>query len=61
MNKNNTDDISLPVSVDKLIELLDKLYPERCPDKTDKVNDIYFKAGQRDVVRFLIYLQERDK
>jgi hypothetical protein len=37
------------------------LYPEQSPDISDEMKDIYFKAGQRDVVRFINQLKERDK
>ena len=57
MEKDN--DLVLPKTVVELIELLNKIYPEKTPDLEDTPKDIYFKAGQRDVVRFINYLKER--
>ena len=57
MEKDN--DLVLPKTVTELLELLNKLYPERTPDLDVTAKDIYFAAGQRDVVRFLNYLKER--
>ena len=57
MDKDN--DLVLPKTVTKLLELLNNLYPEKTPDLEETPKDIYFKAGQRDVVRFLNFLKER--
>ena len=57
MDKDN--DLVLPKTVTELLELLNNLYPEKTPDLEETPKDIYFKAGQRDVVRFLNYLKER--
>ncbi|MAN63671.1 MAG: hypothetical protein CMI60_17180 [Parvibaculum sp.] len=54
-------EIGLPVTVEELLELLNKLYPERSPDLDDDTKAMYFKAGQRDVVRFLNVLKERSE
>lgn len=53
------EDIVLPANVNDLIELLNELYPERSPEIADDVKEIYFQAGQRDVVRFINLLKER--
>jgi hypothetical protein len=53
------DDLVLPETVDDLIKLLNKVYPEKSPSMIDKPNQIYFQAGQRDVVRFINMLKER--
>ena len=57
MEKDN--DLVLPKTVTELLELLNNLYPEKTPDLEETPKDIYFKAGQRDVVRFLNFLKER--
>tara|TARA_A200000113_G_scaffold63189_1_gene54341 strand:- start:248 stop:442 length:195 start_codon:yes stop_codon:yes gene_type:complete len=57
MEKDN--DLVLPTKVNDLIELLNELFPEKTPDIEHSPKDIYFAAGQRDVVRFLNYLKER--
>ena len=55
----NNKDLALPNTVNELIELLNELWPEKTPDIEHSPKDIYFAAGQRDVVRFLNYLKER--
>ena len=57
MEKDN--DLVLPTKVNDLIELLNELFPEKTPDIEHSPKDIYFAAGQRDVVRFLNFLKER--
>ena len=57
MDKDN--DLVLPKTVTELLELLNNLYPEKTPDLEETPKDIYFKARQRDVVRFLNFLKER--
>jgi hypothetical protein len=59
--KNIDEDLVLPTKVDDLIELLNKVYPEKSPELKDDTKTIYFKAGQRDVVNFINTLKERDK
>ena len=53
------EDLVLPKKVDDLIKLLNKVYPEKSPDLKDDSKTIYFKAGQRDVVKFINTLKER--
>ena len=36
-------------------------YPEQSPNLNDDTKTIYFKAGQRDVVRFINTLKERQE
>ena len=52
-------DLVLPQKVDDLIKLLNELYPEKSPEIKDDMKTVYFKAGQRDVVRFINTLKER--
>jgi len=59
--EGDEEEISLPNTVPQLIKLLNTVYPERSPDLSDEMKDIYFKAGQRDVVRFINELKDRDK
>ena len=56
---DNLDDITLPTTVEDLVKLLNKVYPEKSPELTDDTKTIYFKAGQRDVVKFINQLKER--
>ena len=37
----------------ELLADLDKLFPERTPDINMEMKEIYFRVGQRSVVRFL--------
>ena len=57
--KNIDEDLVLPTKVDDLIKLLNKVYPEKSPELSDDTKTIYFKAGQRDVVKFINTLKER--
>mgnify|MGYP001242316601 CR=1 FL=1 len=54
---NNEEEIALPTKTEDLIKLLNKLFPEQSPNLTDNPKNLYFQAGQRDVVRFLNHLQ----
>jgi hypothetical protein len=56
---NDQDDLILPATVDELIKLLNKVYPEKSASVTEQPNQIYFQAGQRDVVKFINTLKER--
>ena len=56
---DNLDDITLPTTVEDFVKLLNKVYPEKSPELTDDTKTIYFKAGQRDVVKFINQLKER--
>jgi len=53
-----------PFISNELIEFLDKSYPERCPEKSWSDREIWFKAGERNLVRRLIQMHadqiERD-
>ena len=56
---NDQDYLILPATVDELIKLLNKVYPEKSASVTEQPNQIYFQAGQRDVVKFINTLKER--
>ena len=53
------DDLVLPQTVDELVKLLNEVYPEKSASVTEQPNQIYFQAGQRDVVKFINTLKER--
>jgi hypothetical protein len=55
----NDNDLVLPKTVSELLELLNELWPEKTPDLDHQPKEIYFAAGQRDVVKFLNYLKQR--
>jgi len=52
-------DNELPNTVDELIDLLDKIFPEKSATRGEKPYDLYHQGGQRSVVRWLIQLRER--
>ena len=45
---------NLPVYSSDLVKKLDQMYPSKCPDLTTPDREIWFKAGQRAVVDFLL-------
>ena len=56
-----TKDIELPYKIEELIDILDQIYPEQCPDLSLSEKEIWFKSGQRSVVRWLISLKEEQE
>tara|TARA_B100000959_G_scaffold274863_1_gene327344 strand:+ start:97 stop:297 length:201 start_codon:yes stop_codon:yes gene_type:complete len=50
---NNDKLAKLPPISKELLEELDKLFPERTPEINMDMKEIYFRIGQRSVVRFL--------
>jgi hypothetical protein len=49
---NNSVD-EFPKLSKALIDALDKMVPERCPDSSESDRDIWLYSGQRHLVRFL--------
>tara|TARA_R110000822_G_scaffold20594_4_gene65872 strand:+ start:726 stop:911 length:186 start_codon:yes stop_codon:yes gene_type:complete len=58
---NESEDLVLPIKVDDLVTMLNEVFPEKSPSLTEDTKTIYFKAGQRDVVRFINTLKERSE
>lgn len=58
MNKKPKE-VTYPESVEDVIKLLDRLYPDRCPDLKMSDREVWYKAGQRSVVDYLLYLKKR--
>ena len=52
---------TLPLITDDLIQALDNLYPQRHPDLSLSDREIWYKAGQRFVVDYLIEQQKRQQ
>lgn len=50
---------TIPLSSADLIDLLDKLYPERCAERGNALSDLMYEAGQRSVVRMLRQRQKQ--
>lgn len=46
----------LPHTPEALVQELDRLYPLRAPALTDSDREVWFKAGQRDVVDRLLLI-----
>ena len=45
-----------PQTVSELVDLLDRLYPNRCPDLHDTDREIWYSVGQRSVVEKCIQM-----
>lgn len=56
------DDLWPPID-EALLNRLEQVIPERCPDLTDTQPEIWHYSGQRAVVRMLraIYLEQQDE
>jgi hypothetical protein len=53
--------VSLPVITDELIEALDQVFPNRHPDLSLTDREVWYRAGERSVVNYLIEQQKRQK
>ena len=53
--------MNLPVITDELIEGLDQVFPNRHPDLSLSDKEVWYRAGQRYVVDYLIEQQARQK
>ena len=51
----------MPVLAVDLVKMLNEVFPEKSPSLADDTKTVYFKAGQRDVVRFINTLKERSE
>ncbi len=54
-------DHKLPVITDELIYSLDSIFPNRHPDLSLSDREVWYRAGQRYVVDYLIEQQKRQK
>ena len=61
MNYNTSEPLPFPLLTEELIKALDSHYPQRHPDLSLSDREIWFRAGQRSVVDFLIEHQNRQK
>ena len=50
--------ITLPVISKELLDGLDALFPEKTPEINMEPKEMYYRIGQRSVVRFLIQKQK---
>ena len=53
--------MNLPVITDELINSLDSVFPDRHPDLSLSDREVWYRAGQRSVVNYLIEQQLRQK
>ena len=51
----------LPVITDELIFALDQIFPHRHPDLSLTDREVWYRAGQRSTVDFLLEQQKRQK
>lgn len=59
---NTTQQIeSLPVSVDDAVSMLDQVFPELSARLEWSEKEIWFRAGQRSVVNWLLELKRREE
>lgn len=52
--------IGLPPSTEELVQQLDEAFPNKSPQLHETEKELYFRAGQRSVVEFLIHKQNED-
>ena len=52
------EEIVLPLLSKDLIDKLDKLYPDKCPQLTDDDRMIWYKTGQRSVINYLKHIYD---
>lgn len=55
------DNNHLPEVPQSLLDYLDVAFPDECPSMALTDREVWFRAGQRDVVNFLIGLREHIK
>jgi len=53
--------VALPVITDELINSLDSVFPNKHPDLSLSDREVWYRAGQRFVVDYLIEQQLRQK
>ena len=46
--------IEIPILSEELIDYLDKSFPEKCAELQENEKQIFYKSGQRSVVKHLI-------
>ncbi len=53
--------MNLPVITDELINSLSSVFPDRHPDLSLSDREVWYRAGERSVVNYLIEQQSRQK
>ena len=57
--KIKSEDFVLPTNIDDLVKLLDETVPLTNPPEDASLNQVQRKAGQRDVINWLLELKNR--
>lgn len=52
-------DLTIPHTVDELIDMLDEVYPNKSPMINENFEQLIYRGGQRSVVDFIIELKNR--
>lgn len=52
---------ALPLDSQELVERLDKLFPARCIQPGESLEDAHRYAGKRDLVEALLYIAARQR
>ncbi len=61
MSNENKEVEHLPVTVVQLIETLDQVFPEESARLEWTDREVWYRAGQRSVVSWLLELKRRDE
>ena len=59
--KTKEEPLSMPILSEDLINALDERFPESCAELQGTENEIWYKAGQRSVVKFLLQIMREQK
>lgn len=49
----------IPFISDEILAYLSRVFPDKCPEKGTKMEDVWYAAGQASVVRHLRQARER--
>lgn len=58
LSKETLPYVPVPRIAPELLAFLDQNFPDRCAELSQGLPEIYYQAGQRSVVKFLIRLFE---
>lgn len=61
MNYNNSENLPFPHLSEELLNALNDHYPQRHPDLSLTDREVWFRAGQRSVVDYLIEQSKRQR
>ena len=63
MDSDSPQDEKIPPIPKQLLEYLDRLYPDSCPDLSLADREVWYKAGQRSVIGFLfrVYSEQTER